>query len=47
MLGRNEYITNLALTASVTAQGCVIECGVWKGGTSAVNTLPAIRVRLA
>src|SRR5262245_8503424 len=35
MLGRTEYITNLALAASVTAPGCVIECGVWKGGTTA------------
>jgi O-methyltransferase len=35
MLGREEYMTNLALAASVTAPGCVIECGVWKGGSSA------------
>ena len=35
MLGREEYVTNLALAASVTAPGCVIECGVWKGGSSA------------
>ena len=35
MLGRREYVANLALTASVTAAGCVIECGVWKGGSSA------------
>jgi O-methyltransferase len=33
MLGRNEYVKNLA--SSVTASGCVVECGVWKGGTSA------------
>ena len=35
MLGRDEYIANLELTATVTAPGCVIECGVWKGGSSA------------
>jgi O-methyltransferase len=35
MLGQKEYVTNLALAATVTAPGCVIECGVWKGGTSA------------
>jgi O-methyltransferase len=35
MLGRKEYVTNLALTATVTTPGCVIECGVWKGGSSA------------
>jgi hypothetical protein len=35
MLGRREYVANLALAASVTAPGCVIECGVWKGGSSA------------
>ena len=35
MLGREAYMTNLALAASVTAPGCVIECGVWKGGSSA------------
>jgi O-methyltransferase len=35
MLGHDHYVTNLALCASVTAGGCVVECGVWKGGTSA------------
>ena len=35
MLGRKEFVANLALAASVTAPGCVIECGVWKGGSSA------------
>ena len=35
MLGRAEYMRNLALTATVNAPGCVIECGVWKGGSSA------------
>jgi O-methyltransferase len=35
MLGRDEYVANLALTATVRAAGCVIECGVWKGGSSA------------
>jgi hypothetical protein len=35
MLGREEYMTNLALAATVRTPGCVIECGVWKGGTSA------------
>jgi O-methyltransferase len=35
MLGRKEYVANLALAASVSAPGCVIECGVWKGGSSA------------
>lgn len=35
MLGSAEYMRNLALTATVTAPGCVIECGVWKGGSSA------------
>jgi O-methyltransferase len=35
MLGCAEYIRNLALTETVQARGCVIECGVWKGGTSA------------
>jgi hypothetical protein len=35
MLGRAEYMRNLALAATVTAPGCVIECGVWKGGSSA------------
>jgi hypothetical protein len=33
--GSEEYMTNLALAATVTAPGCVIECGVWKGGSSA------------
>jgi len=35
MLGREGYMTNLALAATVRTPGCVIECGVWKGGTSA------------
>ena len=35
MLGRDEYVANLALTATVRSAGCVIECGVWKGGSSA------------
>lgn len=35
MLGRDEYIANLALTIATKARGCVIECGVWKGGTCA------------
>jgi O-methyltransferase len=35
MLGREGYIRNLALAASVSTPGCVIECGVWKGGSSA------------
>jgi O-methyltransferase len=35
MLGQAEYMRNLALAATVTAPGCVIECGVWKGGSSA------------
>jgi O-methyltransferase len=35
MLGQAEYTRNLALAATVTAAGCVIECGVWKGGSSA------------
>ena len=35
MLGPDEYMANLALTSTVTAPGCVIECGVWKGGTCA------------
>jgi O-methyltransferase len=35
MLGPSEYMRNLALAATVTAPGCVIECGVWKGGSSA------------
>ena len=35
MLGREEYIANLRLSSTVRAQGCVIECGVWKGGTIA------------
>lgn len=35
MLGRDEYVRNLALASSVDASGCVIECGVWKGGSSA------------
>jgi hypothetical protein len=35
MLSREHYITNLALAESVKCSGCVIECGVWKGGTSA------------
>ena len=35
MLGREEYVANLALTATTKAQGCVVECGVWKGGTCA------------
>jgi O-methyltransferase len=35
MLGRQEYIANLALTATVRAPGCIVECGVWKGGSSA------------
>ena len=30
-----SYMSNLGLAASVTVPGCVIECGVWKGGTSA------------
>jgi O-methyltransferase len=35
MLSREGYLTNLALAATVTTPGCVIECGVWKGGSSA------------
>lgn len=35
MLGPLEYMRNLALAATVTVPGCVIECGVWKGGSSA------------
>ena len=35
MLGPDEYVTNLALAASVSVAGCVIECGVWRGGTMA------------
>ena len=35
MLGPDGYMANLALTSTVTAPGCVIECGVWKGGTCA------------
>src|SRR5262249_36211500 len=35
MLGQSEYVRNLALCSRVTTPGCVIECGVWKGGTSA------------
>src|SRR5262245_52391216 len=35
MLPRHHYVTNLALAETVTAPGCVIECGVGKGGTSA------------
>jgi O-methyltransferase len=35
MLGREEYIANLRLVTSVRNPGCVVECGVWKGGTSA------------
>ena len=35
MLQREQYVRNLALVQSVTAHGCVIECGVWKGGTIA------------
>jgi hypothetical protein len=35
MLGREEYVTNLTLAASVMTLGCVIESGVWKGGSSA------------
>ncbi|RWH77675.1 MAG: hypothetical protein EOQ86_18570 [Mesorhizobium sp.] len=35
MLGREQYIANLALAATAPAHGCVIECGVWKGGTCA------------
>lgn len=35
MLRHEEYLANLALAATVNTPGCVIECGVWKGGTSA------------
>jgi O-methyltransferase len=35
MLGRYHYVNNLTLAASVTSPGCVIECGVWKGGSIA------------
>jgi O-methyltransferase len=35
MLDHDAYIRNLALAGSVTSPGCVIECGVWKGGSSA------------
>jgi hypothetical protein len=35
MLGPVEYATNLALASTVSTPGCVIECGVWKGGSSA------------
>ena len=36
MCGRRDYTANLALASSVaTTPGCVIECGVWKGGSSA------------
>lgn len=35
MLGCDGYVTNLALASSVTSPGCVIECGVWRGGSSA------------
>ena len=35
MLGRSEYMRNLALAATVKTPGCVIECGVWRGGSSA------------
>jgi O-methyltransferase len=35
MLGHDHYVANLALAATVSAPGCVIECGVWKGGSSA------------
>ncbi len=36
MCGRRDYTANLTLASSVaTTPGCVIECGVWKGGSSA------------
>lgn len=36
MCGRRDYTANLALASLVaTTPGCVIECGVWKGGSSA------------
>ena len=35
MLTKEGYLANLELVSTVKASGCVIECGVWKGGTSA------------
>jgi O-methyltransferase len=35
MLTREGYLANLELASTVKASGCVVECGVWKGGTSA------------
>jgi O-methyltransferase len=35
MCSRESYTANLALVSTVDAPGCVIECGVWKGGSSA------------
>ena len=35
MCSRATFEANLALAASVRSTGCVIECGVWKGGSSA------------
>jgi O-methyltransferase len=35
MLTKEGYLANLELVSTVKASGCVVECGVWKGGTSA------------
>jgi O-methyltransferase len=35
MLTREGYLANLELVSTIKASGCVVECGVWKGGTSA------------
>ncbi len=35
MNSKETYSANLRLARSVTTPGCVIECGVWKGGSSA------------
>ncbi len=46
MISRDRFITNLALCQRrAPKQGCIVECGVWRGGMSAgiADTLPGRR----